>query len=102
MSPTSYQAALPRNLGRSIGARRLGELYVTHPQNPGLATLGKPVDVPVSIREAYRLEQFCDHKRIGLIVIGPEEPLAEGFADKLAVEEERADGLPRRLVFGPT
>jgi phosphoribosylamine--glycine ligase len=73
---------------------RLGTLFVTHPQNPGLASLGKPVDVPVNIREIYRLVQFCDKNDIGLVVVGPEEPLAEGFADKLAT--------PTRLVFGPT
>ncbi len=73
---------------------RLGQLWITHPENPGLASLGQPVDVPVSIREIYRLQQFSDRNRIGLVVIGPEEPLAEGFADKLAT--------PERLVFGPT
>ncbi len=72
---------------------RLRLLFVTHPGNPGLAALGTPVDVPVSAREIYRLEQFCDHHDIGLVVVGPEEPLAQGFADKLAT--------PSRLVFGP-
>ncbi|MBL8760163.1 MAG: phosphoribosylamine--glycine ligase [Phycisphaerae bacterium] len=72
---------------------RLGDLWVTHPENPGLAGLGRAVDVPVSAREIYRLQQFCDHKKIGLVVVGPEEPLAEGFADKLA--------SPTRAVFGP-
>jgi len=71
----------------------LDRLYVTHPENPGLAALGAPVDVPVDIREIYRLVQFCEHKKIGLVVIGPEEPLAQGYADKLAA--------PGRLVFGP-
>ncbi len=75
-------------------SRRLGDLWITHPDNPGLASLGKPVDVPVSIRESYRLVQFCDKKKIGLVVIGPEDPLVEGFADKLAA--------PGRLVFGPS
>ncbi|MCC6426387.1 MAG: phosphoribosylamine--glycine ligase [Phycisphaerales bacterium] len=73
---------------------RLGTLWTTHPQNPGLAALAKPVDVPVDIREIYRLQQFCEASDIGLIVIGPEDPLAEGYADKLAT--------PRTLVFGPT
>lgn len=75
-------------------SRRLGELWVTHPENPGLSRLGRPVDVPVHIREIYRLVQFCEKKQIGLVVIGPEEPLAEGYADKLAA--------PGRYVFGPT
>src|SRR6185295_5653876 len=72
---------------------RLGELYIADPQNPGLAAIGKPVTVPVNVREAYRLIQFCEKKNIGLVVIGPEEPLAAGFADKLRA--------PGRLVFGP-
>lgn len=72
---------------------RLGKLFVTHPENPGLAALGTPVGVPVSGSEIYRLEQVCDRERIGLVVVGPEGPLAEGFADRLAT--------PDRLVFGP-
>lgn len=72
---------------------RLGKLWLTHAENPGLAALGTAVDVPVSIREIYRLQQFCEKNDIGLVVIGPEDPLAEGYADKLAA--------PGRAVFGP-
>lgn len=72
---------------------RLGTLFTTHPGNPGLAALAKPIDVPASAREIYRLVQFCDRERIGLVVVGPEGPLAEGFGDALAA--------PGRLVFGP-
>ncbi len=72
---------------------RLGELWITNPENPGLAALGKAVDAPVTIREIYRLKQFVEKNSIGLVVIGPEDPLAEGFADKLAG--------PDTLVFGP-
>jgi len=79
---------------RLAESTRLGELHVTHPSNPGLAALGTPVDVPVSSREFYRIEQYLDHNGIGLVVVGPEDPLAEGYADRLAT--------PDRLVFGPT
>ena len=84
--------ALALSLSRSA---RIGQLWLTHApgQNPGLAALGRVADVPVNIRESYRLVQFCEHHAIGLVVIGPEEPLAEGFADKLRA--------PGRLVFGP-
>ncbi|MGD9790667.1 MAG: phosphoribosylamine--glycine ligase [Phycisphaerales bacterium] len=82
--------ALARKL---VQSPRLGTLWITHPDNPGLRELGKPVDVPVSIREIYRLEQFCTRERIHVAIIGPEDPLAEGFADKL-----RGVGV---LVFGP-
>ena len=76
------------------GSPRLGDLWTTHPENPGIAALAKPVDVPVHIREIYRLQQFIEKKNIGLVVVGPEEPLAEGYADKLK--------SPTTLVFGPT
>jgi phosphoribosylamine---glycine ligase len=82
--------ALARRLAQSP---HLGTLYLTHGENPGLLALGKAVDVPVSIREIYRLIQFCEKRDIRFAVIGPEDPLAEGYADKL-----RDAGL---LVFGP-
>jgi phosphoribosylamine--glycine ligase len=73
---------------------RLGTLYASHTDNPGIASLARPVGVPVSIREIYRLQQFCEKHDVGLVVVGPEEPLAEGYADKLAT--------PRTRVFGPS
>jgi len=82
--------ALAWRLSRS---KRLGQLHTANPENPGLASLARAVDVPVSIRESYRLVQYCEKHAIGLVVIGPEEPLAEGFADALRT--------PDRLVFGP-
>ncbi|MFN0132129.1 MAG: phosphoribosylamine--glycine ligase [Phycisphaerales bacterium] len=72
---------------------RLGTLFVSHPENPGIAALGTPITSPVRAREAYRFVQFCEKNRVGLVIIGPEEPLAEGLADKLRT--------PERLVFGP-
>jgi len=39
---------------------RLGTLFATHTSNPGIAALARPVDVPVSIREIYRLQQFIE------------------------------------------
>jgi len=73
---------------------RLGALWTTHPQNPGIAALAKPVDVPVNIKEVYRLHQFVKREKINLVVIGPEDPLAEGYADALTTDEV--------AVFGPT
>ncbi len=71
----------------------IAQLHVTHPSNPGLARLGIAVDVPVSKAELYRLEQYCGHHDIGLVVVGPEAPLADGFGDALRTES--------RMVFGP-
>ena len=72
---------------------RLGTLWITHPQNPGIAELGTPIDVPFDLQRPFRLQRFCEHKDIGLVVIGPEDPLAMGAADALASE--------RTAVFGP-
>ena len=77
-----------------VASSRCDTLFITHSGNAGLASIGTPVDVPVSIKEIYRLEQFCDKHNVGLVVIGPEDPLAEGYADALA--------KPGRVVFGPS
>lgn len=71
---------------------RLGDLFVTHAGNPGLAALGRPCAAPTEARETWRLIKWCDQHRIDLVVIGPEGPLADGMADALATD--------RRLVFG--
>lgn len=82
---------------RMSQSSRLGTLFVTDPQNPGLASLGVPVDVPVDYRQPFRLQRFCEKNNIGLVVIGPEEPLAMGLADALS----GATGSSR-VVFGPS
>lgn len=86
--------ALAVGISRS---NHLGKLFATDMGNPGIAEIADPIDVPVLGKELYRLVQFCDRESIDLIVIGPEDPLADGWADTLS---KRADGSPR-LVFGP-
>lgn len=78
---------------------KLGTLHATHTGNPGIAQLAKAVDVPVSNEEIYRLAQYCDKHDIDLVVIGPEDPLAHGWADALRVN--KATGKAR-LIFGPS
>lgn len=73
---------------------RLGDLWTTHPGNPALAEMARAVDVPVDIAQAYRLEQFTRHQEIDLVVVGPEDPLAQGWADRLTSD--------RCKVFGPS
>ena len=73
---------------------RLGELFLSDASNPGLAPLGKAVDVPVDVKQAYRIQRFCEKNNVGLVIIGPEEPLAAGMADILIA--------PGRVVIGPT
>jgi phosphoribosylamine--glycine ligase len=77
---------------------RCEKLWAANPGNPGIDALAEPVNVPANTREIYRLRQFCDANRVDFVVIGPEDPLADGWADELA----RSDKGVRRIVFGPT
>jgi len=78
---------------RLVESPRLAKLWITHPQNPGLASMGDPIGVPATLRESDRLAWACDQADISLVVIGPETPLVEGLGDRLA--------SPKRAVFGP-
>uniref|UniRef100_A0A7N8XX35 Trifunctional purine biosynthetic protein adenosine-3 n=1 Tax=Mastacembelus armatus TaxID=205130 RepID=A0A7N8XX35_9TELE len=61
------------------------------PGNAGTANCGK---IKVSISNHTILAQFCKDHHVGLVVIGPEVPLAAGIVDDLT-----AAGVP---CFGPT
>ena len=67
---------------------RVEWLYAA-PGNPGIAEEAEVVDLDVSDHAAVRA--FCEGKAIDLVVVGPEQPLVAGIADRLA-------GIP---VFGP-
>ena len=76
-------------------SKRCGKLYFA-PGNGGTAALGTNVDLtiePVNTKHVDALDYFCRHNDIGLVVIGPEDPLCQGLADRLAA--------PGRLIFGP-
>jgi phosphoribosylamine---glycine ligase len=62
------------------------------PGNDGILAVGRCHPVPES--DHGGLERLCRQERIGLVVIGPEAPLAAGLADHL-----RAAG---NTVFGPS
>lgn len=72
---------------------RMGTLWVEAHANAGLLEIGKVCPEPTS-GDVFRLGQWCDRESIHLVVIGPEQPLAEGLATKLAA--------PHRQVFGPS
>jgi phosphoribosylamine--glycine ligase len=63
------------------------------PGNAGTALEGA-VNVPIEHFETDKLFRFCTKERIGLVVIGPEDPLAAGLSDFL-----RGKGFK---VFGPS
>ena len=73
-----------------------GLLYFA-PGNGGTAALGENLDLhadQVDTRTVDAIDYFCRHHEVELIVIGPEDPLAQGLADRLA--------RPGRTVFGPS
>jgi phosphoribosylamine--glycine ligase len=63
------------------------------PGNAGTARDGI-TNVPIEHTETDKLQRWCLKEKIGLVVIGPEDPLAAGLADFL-----RGKGLK---VFGPS
>lgn len=67
------------------------QLYCA-PGNPGTAELAN--NLPIQPDDLDRLADAADMHGIDLTIIGPEDPLARGLADRL-----RAEG---RLVFGPS
>lgn len=72
-------------------SKDLQKLYIA-PGNPGTARCGQNVEIRAD--EYDKLLKFAKEKNIGLVVIGPEDPLADGLTDKF-----EAAGIK---VFGPS
>ena len=70
---------------------RVGEIYVG-PGNPGTSQIG--TNVPIDVSDFKSIVDLVLERHVGLVVIGPEGPLAAGLSDHLAALD-----LP---VFGPT
>ena len=80
--------ALVWALARSMS---VGDVWAA-PGNPGIAALAQTVNLAVMDVEA--IADWAQAHEIGLVVVGPEAPLALGLADQLD-----ARGIP---VFGPS
>lgn len=72
-------------------SKKLKQLYIA-PGNPGTAEVG--TNAGIADNDIDLLTAFAKEKRIDLVVVGPEEPLAAGLVDRLEAEGIRA--------FGPT
>ncbi len=70
---------------------RVTALYAL-PGNPGTAQFAD--NVPLDVMNFDKIEKFVKQNAIGMVVIGPEDPLAAGLADRIL-----AMGVK---VFGPT
>jgi phosphoribosylamine--glycine ligase len=71
-------------------SNRVGRIYAA-PGNAGMTTLADLL--PVGVTDFDGLTREVESRGIGLVVVGPEDPLARGLADHLT---ERG-----HLVFGP-
>ncbi len=81
--------ALAWKLADSPGVTALFAL----PGNPGTAQVAE--NIPGSVMDFDAIEAFVRKNSVGLVVIGPEDPLAAGLADRLLA-------ISGVKVFGPT
>lgn len=78
-------------LAYKIAQSPLCETLYVATGNPGTAQIATNVNVQVA--DFKEVIKFVQEKRVGLVVVGPEQPLVEGLADAL-----RAEGIK---VVGP-
>ena len=69
--------------------KKLGKLYCL-PGNPGTAQVAE--NIAIDPMDFKKIIAFCQKNDIGLVVVGPEDPLAAGIVDALAKENIRAFG----------
>ena len=72
-------------------SKMLSKLYIA-PGNPGTACYGE--NIPIAANDIDRLVEFARDKNAGLVIIGPEDPLAAGAVDVFEQAGIKA--------FGPT
>jgi len=84
--------ALAWKLAQSRLLSGSGNKLYAAPGNPGIAEHAELL--PLDAADHAAVARFCEERRIGLVVIGPEAPLVDGLADSL-----REAGL---RVFGPS
>jgi phosphoribosylamine--glycine ligase len=70
-------------------SRQLGKLYVA-PGNAGTALCGQ--NVPIKDNDVPALVEFAREKKVGLAIVGPEDPLAAGVVDTLEAAGIKAFG----------
>lgn len=72
----------------------LNKLYIA-PGNPGTADIG--INIPIQVNDFKAIAELCVEKEIALIVVGPEDPLVNGFVDYIQSDPR----LSKTKVIGP-
>ncbi|HPS55624.1 MAG TPA: phosphoribosylamine--glycine ligase [Sedimentisphaerales bacterium] len=70
-------------------SKKLDKLYIA-PGNPGTAMCGTNVDLDITDFDA--VVEFARQKSVGLVVVGPEDPLAAGIVDAIEAAGIKAFG----------
>lgn len=70
------------------------QLFIA-PGNPGTAQCG--TNLPFAATDVAAIKQCCHDQGIGLVVIGPEEPLVKGLVNELKADAS----LQHLLIIGP-
>lgn len=83
-------------LAWKIASSPISQQLFIAPGNPGTASLG--TNLPIAVNDFPAIRQACAEHRIGLVVVGPEDPLVNGITDYL----EAADELRELIVIGPS
>jgi len=78
--------ALAWKLAQSKG---LDKLFIA-PGNPGTAKCGE--NIPIGVCETEKLLEFARQNKVGLVVVGPEDPLAAGVVDAFEAAGIKAFG----------
>ncbi len=76
-------------------SKQLGKLYIA-PGNAGTALCGE--NVPIKDDDVAALVSFAKEKKVGLVVVGPEDPLSVGIVDTLEAAGIKAFGPSREAA----
>lgn len=77
-------------------SQQVAQIYCS-PGNAGTLAFAKNVDLVLDL-EAKAVGDFCRMHHIDLVVVGPENPLAEGIADALSAQGIRVFGTSKRAT----
>lgn len=76
-------------------SKHCSHLYIA-PGNPGTAAIGQNIAMAVSDFSA--ISAFCKQNEIGILVVGPEDPLVNGIYDHIKGDP----ALSQMIVVGPS
>jgi phosphoribosylamine--glycine ligase len=76
-------------------SKDLKKLYIA-PGNPGTAQCGE--NIPIGVNDTDKLLDFARQNNIGLVVVGPEDPLASGIVDVFEDAGIKAFGPSRKAA----